>query len=98
MASKRAALLANMSLEQLADYHATRRPGSEDEQAVTAEYTLRQLQMQREAADAAREAADAAIETAHYNRRNARYLMWSVIVLAASAFLSLVVTITGFHL
>ena len=98
MPSKRAALLANMSLEQLADYHATRSPGSEDEQAVTAEYTLRQMQMQREAADAAREAADAAIETAHYNRRNARYVLWSVIVLAASAFLSLVVAITGFHI
>jgi hypothetical protein len=91
MPSRREQLLGDLSDEALADYHATVGPGSQSEQEVQAEYMLRQMQMQREV-------ADAAIETANYTRQSARYMRWSVIVLAVSALLTLVVAITRFHI
>ncbi len=91
MPSRREQLLGDMSAEALADYHSNVGPGSQAEQAVQAEYMLRQMQMQREV-------ADAAIEAANYTRKSARYMLWSVIVLAMSALLTLVISVTEFRL
>lgn len=90
MPSRREQLLGDMSAEALADYHSHVGPGSQAEQEVQAEYMLRQMQMQREV-------ADAAIEAANYTRQAARYMLWSVILLAVSALLTIVVSVTGFR-
>ncbi len=45
------------------------------------------------AAEAEARAADAAMESAFHARRNAKYMLWSVIFAAASAFISLATTL-----
>jgi hypothetical protein len=64
--------------DALADYmvlHA----GSEP--LARAEFLRRQIALQREATEAAKESAQAAKDTATYTKRNARYMLWSVVVL-----------------
>ena len=83
-------LLSQMTLDQLTDFLSKGGPGSQDDQMARAEFMRRQTEMQIKAMYAALEAAGAVKATARYVRRNARYMLWSVIVLAASSFLGLV--------
>jgi hypothetical protein len=71
--------LAKMSLAEIAEKMANARPGSEFDHISQAEFLRRQT--------------EAAIETARFTRQNARYMLWSVVVLAVSAFATFVVTI-----
>ena len=71
--------LQRMSLEQLAAWAAERLPNSMARAMAETEFTRRQ--------------AAAQIEAAAYTKRNARYMLWSVIVLAISSVLSLIVAI-----
>jgi hypothetical protein len=69
-------------------------------EVVLAEFSRRQLITQIEAANAQRvaaiaeeRAADATVEAAGHAGRNAKYMLWSVIMAASSAFISLVSTV-----
>jgi hypothetical protein len=73
--------------------------GSTYDQRAKATFARLQTLAQQQAATAAERgaaaqevAAQAAEETAEYTRRNARYMLWSVIVLAASSLGSFVLT------
>lgn len=68
-------------------------PGSPNHCWLMAELNRRQLFEQIEATKAQSEAAKAAADTAEYTRQNARYMLWSVIVLAASSAVSTIVTV-----
>ena len=72
-------------------------PGAGLDQVARAEFTRRQTLMQRQATDAAIAAANAAEETAQFTRDNARYMLWSVIVLAAASAGTLIVAIIGLY-
>jgi hypothetical protein len=52
-----------------------------------------QLEFARRASAAQDRAADAAIEAAEYTKANARYMLWSVVVLAVSAVITAAATI-----
>jgi hypothetical protein len=69
----------------------------EKEAEARAEFLRRQTGLQREATDAAKQAAKAAADTAAYTRRNANYVLISVIILAISAVVTTVVTIFAHH-
>ncbi len=86
-------MLAPMSLDALADFMSNMEPGSLSAHMAETELLRRQTEMQRDAANATTEAAEAAKETARFTRDNARYMLWSVIVLAASSVASLLVSI-----
>jgi hypothetical protein len=73
--------LSTMTLDEVADVKAGSTATSSNDQAADAEFIRRQTQ-------AAIDAAQAAMDTAKYTRRNARYMLWSVIVLAASSIVS----------
>jgi hypothetical protein len=84
--------LAKLSLDDLADAAAGPTPGSPLHGIHMAEFTRRQTlalqqaaEAQERAAEAQQEGARAAIDTARYTRRNAQYLLASVIVIALSA-------------
>jgi type VI protein secretion system component VasF len=53
-----------------------------------AEFIRRQTEAQLSAAAAQREAAEAAKATAAYTQQSARYILWSVYAIAASAILT----------
>jgi hypothetical protein len=78
--------LGKMSLDELADWMAGISMNSPNDQIVRAEFLRRQT-------EAAQESAEAATETADYTRNSARYMFWSVVVLAASSIATLIVTI-----
>src|SRR5215470_7014481 len=78
--------LGTQTDEQVADWMANISPGSNNEMTARAEFLRRQTALQREATQAAKDAAT-------YTKENARYMLWSVIVLAVSAFISAVVAI-----
>jgi hypothetical protein len=71
--------LGKLSLDDLADWMAGITMNSQNDQLVRAEFLRRQTL--------------AAEETAAFTRSNARYLLWSVIVLAASSIATLIVTL-----
>jgi hypothetical protein len=73
----------NYSLEQLAA--AIGEPDSRQSHAIEIEFLRRQTSAQQEAMEAQRKAANAAIEMAAAIATGTRYLMVSMIVLAASA-------------
>jgi hypothetical protein len=78
--------LAAMSLDQVADVMAAADSGSATDQAAQAEFLRRQTESQF--------AADkAVIETSEYTRLNARYMLWSVIVLTLSSIATFLVSI-----
>jgi hypothetical protein len=74
-----------LSLDDLADHMASVGVGSQNDQVARAEFLRRQTL-------AAGEAAKAAEETAAYTRRNAHYILLSVVVLAVSSIATLIVT------
>lgn len=77
--------LADMSLDQLADWMSTIQPNTNNDMTARAEFLRRQTLLAQAATAATVKAADAAVETARFTRDNARYLLWSVIVLAVSS-------------
>jgi hypothetical protein len=70
--------LGTKSDDEVADWMAGVGPGSPNEMTARAEFLRRQTALQREATQAAR-------DTATYTQRSARYMLWSVIVLAISS-------------
>jgi hypothetical protein len=60
--------------------------------AVQAEFMRRQTQILREGGEHQKRAADAMVETAVATKANARYMLWSVVVLAVASVLNLIVT------
>jgi hypothetical protein len=79
-------VLGGQSLDDLADRMASVTPGSPNDQAVRAEFLRRQTL-------AAIDEATAAQDTAKFTRNSARYMLWSVIVLALPSMATLIVTI-----
>jgi hypothetical protein len=79
-------VLGDQSLDDLTDRMASVTIGSPNDQAVRAEFLRRQTL-------AAIEAAKAAENTAKFTRDSARYMLWSVAVLAISSVATLIVTI-----
>lgn len=79
--------LEKLTLEQVAGSAGV--PGSVASQEVQLEFTRRQTQAQIEAAEATK-------ETATYTRQNARYMLWSVIVLAVASVASFVLDLLAF--
>lgn len=76
--------LAELSLDDLTDKMAEM--GNSNIQTCQAEFLRRQTVLQAEATCATKDTAD-------YTRRNARYMLWSVIVLAISSVISTMVTV-----
>jgi len=76
---------ANKTLDELADWKASVSPGTANDQLADAEFTRRQTVLQQEA-------TQAAIESAVYTKRNALYMLLSVIVLALSGIFSACIT------
>lgn len=81
------------TLEGLADWMGQAQPGSLDHTRGMAELILRQIQTQIEATKAQIAAAVAEEKAANAAAKNTRYVFWSVIFAASSAFISLVATI-----
>jgi 2-phosphoglycerate kinase len=71
--------LGKLSLDELADWMASVTMNSQNDQMVRAEFLRRQTL--------------AAEDTAGYTKTNARYMLWSVIALAASSLIALIITI-----
>jgi hypothetical protein len=100
------ASLKNMTLDELGDYVAAQQIDHWTHSAGMAELARRQTisqlaaddaqiraaKAEEKAAEAATRAADANIEAAHHAGRNAKYMLWSVIAAAISAFISLMST------
>jgi hypothetical protein len=85
---------------QLFDFLSNSAPDSSRESLAMAEIMRRQTYFQQMAAEAQRDAAEfqntaaqAAIDTAEATRRSANYVLLSVIVLAVSSILGLVVSV-----
>jgi hypothetical protein len=78
----RRATFEGKSLSEVADMMADSRPESDLAHAARAEFLLRQTQFHERAATAAE-------ETSKHTRRYTLYMLWSVIILALSAFGSL---------
>jgi hypothetical protein len=93
MASYREKLLAPMSLEELADFMSNADASGSANQAAKTEFLLRQTKLQEAATGATREAAEAERKTARYTRRNAFYMLLSVIVLAIASVANVLVSI-----
>jgi hypothetical protein len=81
--------LTAKSLTELADSMAAGQPGSQRDHEAQAEFLRRQTLFQQEASQAARATA---ASTSEYTK----YMFWSVVVLAVSAFLSVVLDILRF--
>jgi hypothetical protein len=81
--------LADMTLDELADEKAKVPENSMAVQSVNAEFMRRQAVSQDEMTQAAK-------DTATYTQQNARYMRWSVIVLAASSFITAVISVIQF--
>jgi hypothetical protein len=80
--------LGTQSDDYVADWVSNISPGSNNEMTARAEFLRRQTTLQREATQAAKEAAQAAKDTAIYTKKNARYMLWSVVVLAIASAIS----------
>jgi len=87
--------LTQMELEELSRLFGAAGSTSPDAQRYAAEFTRRQTVAQINAAEAQVRAASAAEETAKYTRTNARYLLWSVVVLAVSGLGTFAVSIVN---
>lgn len=82
-------MFAHKPLEAVANAMAGCEPGSQMDQIARAEFLFRQT-------DAQLGAARATEETARATSRYTRYMLWSVVVLAVSAFGTLGVSIASF--
>ena len=80
-------------LGRIADTISNSQSGSIADRRAQAELIRRQIVLQEDVAQMQKAAAQATIETAKYTRLNARYMLWSVIVLAAASVLNLVVNV-----
>jgi hypothetical protein len=78
--------IANLTLDEVADWVSNITPDSINEMAGKAEFMLRQIRLQEKA-------TDAAIETARFTRHSAIYMLLSVLLLALSSVTTLVLTI-----
>jgi thiaminase len=79
-------LVSQLDLSQVADSMAATQPGSQNDQVAKAEFLFRQTQFVERQAKAAE-------ETAAATKRYTRYMLWSVVILAASSVLTAVVTL-----
>ena len=77
--------VAGKALEEVADFMARGNAGSLSDQIAKSEFALRQTLFQEDVAKAAKETAD-------YTQRYTRYMFWSVVILAISAFGSLCIS------
>lgn len=84
---------ADMDLAEVAAYSGE--PGSLNSVRAPIEMLRRQTLAQIEAADAQKAASAAAVATAEYTRRNARYMLWSVMAILATALFPYVVKLLG---
>jgi len=80
--------LADLSLDDLADALGVADAGSAAHTAAMAEFTRRGALTQERVAQAQLAAAAATEATAEATRRNARYMLWSVVALVVSAILN----------
>jgi hypothetical protein len=93
-------MLKDESLAQLADRMQEGPPSGPKYYTALAELERRKACFEQEAAESAKEAADAAKEsaraandTAEYTKKNARYMLWSVIAILVTSFISALVNI-----
>lgn len=85
--------MSTWTLDQVADSLSNAASGSTRHRIAMAEILRRQTVIQQEGADAQERAAAAAIETANFTRLNARYMLWSVVVLAAASVGNFLITL-----
>lgn len=85
-------MLERESLAQLADRMQEGQPSGQYHIAM-AELERRRASWEQEATKAAKEAACAAKDTAEYTKKNARYMLWSVIAILVTSFISALVNI-----
>jgi hypothetical protein len=78
--------IANLTLDEVADWVSNITPDSINEMAGKAEFLLRQTRLQEIA-------TEAAVRTAKFTRQSAIYMLLTVIVLAASSIATLAITI-----
>jgi multidrug resistance efflux pump len=90
----------NLTLDELTGWMSNAQPGSVRHGQALAELERRRFLAERETGDAQlraavaeEKAANAAIETAHHAEKNAKYMLWSVVMAALSAFISLATTL-----
>ena len=86
--------LTAMSVDEIGKALSATQPGSLNHGWLLAELNRRQLLDQIRSTTAQADAAKAALDTVEYTKKNARYMLWSVIVLAISGVVSTVVTLT----
>lgn len=97
--------LRNLSLDELFKAVGHSEPNSLQHNMVMAELRFREITLQLKsseaqiaAANAEKRAADAAVESADATKLNAKYMLWSVVAAAFSAFGSLATAIiTAVH-
>ena len=82
-----------MTLEQVAAFSGDAGVGSNNDHMGQTEFLLRQTRAILETAADAKRSADATVETADATKRSATYMLWSVLVLAASSVVTLIVTL-----
>jgi len=78
--------IANLTLDEVADWVSNITPDSINEMAGKAEFMLRQTRLQEKA-------TDAAVQTAKFTRHTLIYMLLSVVMLATSSITTLVLTI-----
>jgi hypothetical protein len=93
-------MLEHESLAQLADRMQEGPPNGPKFHAALAELERPKACWEQEASEAAKEAADAAKDSAHaandtaeYTKKNARYMLWSVIAILVTSFISALVNV-----
>jgi hypothetical protein len=87
------ARFAKLTLDELADALAGPDPGSRSHNLAMAELSRRQMLAGLENTIAQKDAVIAQNRAAAAAERNASYMLWSVIVLAVSSFLNLVISV-----
>lgn len=85
--------MESWTLGQVADSMSNAEPGSTVHTRASAEILRRQTVLQLESTAAQQRAADATVATATFTKLNARYMLCSVIVLAASSVITAGITI-----
>jgi hypothetical protein len=78
--------IANLTLDEVADWVSNITPDSINEMAGKAEFMLRQTRLQEKA-------TDAAVQTAKSTRHSAIYMLLSVVMVAVSSLTTLALTI-----
>jgi hypothetical protein len=78
--------IANLTLDEVADWVSNITPDSINEMAGKAEFMLRQTRLQEKA-------TEAAVQTAKFTRHSAIYMLLSVVMVAVSSLTTLALTI-----